>query len=63
MKERLYTKVPEVAHCPKCHRPIKVPSFLKQAKIQGEIRLGCCCKKGVAVIKPQNVPQEETVNG
>lgn len=54
MQVRLYPQVPEVAHCPRCHRPLKVPPFLRTAKISGTINLDCGhCKQGRAVIQPK----------
>ena len=57
MKERFYAKVPEAAFCPKCHRRVAIPSFLKQAKISGKVRVECACKGGVVVIQPKREPE------
>lgn len=61
--ERVYTKIPEAAFCPRCHRRVQLPSFLKTARIGGSIRVSCGCKKGVVVIKGNMQPQiEEAVS-
>lgn len=49
---RTYTKIPEAAFCPVCHRRVGLPSFLKTAKIGGQVRVECVCKRGVVVIQP-----------
>lgn len=38
--------------CSNCHHPIKPPAMLKQANIQGNIKLACGnCKKGFVINK------------
>ena len=40
--------------CPKCHREVKLPDFLKgsNVKINGECKISCGnCKKGIVIFK------------
>lgn len=48
--ERTYNRIPEVAHCPLCHRRVGLPAFVKTANIKGVVKVTCGCKRGAVVI-------------
>jgi uncharacterized CHY-type Zn-finger protein len=53
--------VDKIYFCPRCHRRVEPPAFLKQPnlKVKGAINLQCgYCKKGRVVIKPKAVNEE-----